>query len=86
MTSVQWPPSTHIAGAAQLCASRNHGVLALLIFRTPAGASTSLVLDAELVAVDRENNNRLKAFQELSTRARGAITAAEARTSPSHRV
>ena len=45
----------------------------------PAGASTSLVLDAELVAVDRDNNNRLKAFQELSTRARGAITTAEVR-------
>jgi len=29
--------------------------------------------------VDRDNNNRLKAFQELSTRARGAITAAEVR-------
>ena len=48
-----------------------------------AGASTSLVLDAELVAVDRENNNRLKAFQELSTRARGAITAAEVSLEPS---
>ena len=35
------------------------------------------MLDAELVAVDRDNNNRLKAFQELSTRARGAITTAE---------
>ena len=40
-----------------------------------AGGSTSLVLDAELVAVDRADNNRLKAFQELSTRARGEIAA-----------
>lgn len=39
------------------------------------GGSTSLVLDAELVAVDRADNNRLKAFQELSTRARGEIAA-----------
>lgn len=28
-------------------------------------------MDTELVAVDRADNNRLKAFQELSTRARG---------------
>ena len=34
-----------------------------------------MVLDAELVAVDRADNNRLKAFQELSTRARGEIAA-----------
>ena len=27
-----------------------------------------------MVAVDRKDGNRLKAFQELSTRARGAIT------------
>ncbi len=36
-----------------------------------------MVLDAELVAVDREKANELKSFQELSTRARGAITALE---------
>ncbi len=40
------------------------------------------MLDAELVAVDRENNNRLKAFQELSTRARGAVTTAEVQYQP----
>ena len=40
-----------------------------------AGGSTSLVLDAELVAVDRADGNRLKAFQELSTRARGEVAA-----------
>ena len=35
-----------------------------------------LVLDAELVAVDRSDGTlRLKAFQELSTRARGGVTA-----------
>ena len=28
-------------------------------------------MDAELVAVDRSDGNRLRAFQELSTRARG---------------
>ena len=28
-------------------------------------------MDTELVAVDRADGNRLKAFQELSTRARG---------------
>ncbi|KAL0029207.1 hypothetical protein WJX79_003015 [Trebouxia sp. C0005] len=39
------------------------------------GGSTSLVLDAELVAIDRADGNRLKAFQELSTRARGQIAA-----------
>ena len=40
-----------------------------------AGGCSSFVMDAELVAVDRVDGNRLKAFQELSTRARGAITA-----------
>ena len=40
-----------------------------------AGGSTSLVLDAELVAIDRADGNRLKAFQELSTRARGEVAA-----------
>lgn len=39
------------------------------------GGATSLVLDAELVAIDRADGNRLKAFQELSTRARGEIAA-----------
>ncbi|DBB01067.1 hypothetical protein WJX77_004280 [Trebouxia sp. C0004] len=39
------------------------------------GGSTSLVLDAELVAIDRADGNRLKAFQELSTRARGQVAA-----------
>ncbi|KAA6428449.1 MAG: DNA ligase [Trebouxia sp. A1-2] len=42
------------------------------------GGSTSLVLDAELVAIDRADGNRLKAFQELSTRARGQIAAHQA--------
>ena len=36
-----------------------------------AGGAKELVMDTELVAVDRADNNRLKAFQELSTRARG---------------
>ena len=31
----------------------------------------SFIVDSELVAVDRAANNRLRAFQELSTRARG---------------
>ena len=44
----------------------------------PLGVSTSLVLDAELVAIDRADGNRLKAFQELSTRARGQIAAHQA--------
>ncbi len=44
----------------------------------PLGGSTSLVLDAELVAIDRADGNRLKAFQELSTRARGQIAAHQA--------
>ena len=44
----------------------------------PPGGSTSLVLDAELVAIDRADGNRLKAFQELSTRARGQIAAHQA--------
>lgn len=34
-------------------------------------------MDTELVAVDRAQGNRLKAFQELSTRARGQITSHE---------
>ena len=44
----------------------------------PLGGSTSLVLDAELVAIDRADGNRLKAFQELSTRARGQVAAHQA--------
>ncbi len=39
------------------------------------------MLDAELVAVDRANGNSLRSFQELSTRARGDITAQQARAS-----
>ena len=35
------------------------------------GGAKELVMDAELVAVDRSDQNRLRAFQELSTRARG---------------
>jgi hypothetical protein len=35
------------------------------------------VLDAELVAVDREKDNELKSFQELSTRARGTVSSHE---------
>ena len=42
-----------------------------------SGGSSTLVMDAELVAVDRANGNRLRAFQELSTRARGQITSHE---------
>lgn len=38
-----------------------------------------MVLDAELVAIDRDKANELKSFQELSTRARGAIAASEVR-------
>ena len=41
------------------------------------GGCQEVVLDAELVAIDREKANELKSFQELSTRARGAITALE---------
>ena len=33
-----------------------------------------MVLDAELVAVDRANGNKLRAFQELATRARSEVT------------
>ena len=41
------------------------------------------MLDAELVAVDRADGNKLKAFQELSTRARGAITVDQVALAPS---
>lgn len=37
----------------------------------PAGGAKELVMDAELVAVDRSDGDRLRAFQELATRARG---------------
>ena len=41
-----------------------------------ADGINGLVLDAELVAVDRSDGKvRLRAFQELSTRARGGVTA-----------
>lgn len=40
-----------------------------------ADGINGLVLDAELVAVDRSDGKvRLRAFQELSTRARGGVT------------
>ena len=41
------------------------------------GGCKSAVLDTELVAVDRNEGNRLKPFQELSTRARGDVTASQ---------
>lgn len=37
-------------------------------------------MDTELVAVDRADGNRLKAFQELSTRARGMTEMHQAST------
>ncbi len=40
----------------------------------PQGGCTSCVIDAEVVAVDRSRGNTLRAFQELSTRARGEVT------------
>ena len=45
-----------------------------------AGGCKEVVLDAELVAIDRGKANELKSFQELSTRARGAIAASEVRS------
>jgi ATP-dependent DNA ligase len=39
-------------------------------------AALPLVIDAELVAVDRANGNRVRAFQELATRPRGSAAAA----------
>lgn len=46
------------------------------------GGPRSLVIDAELVGVDRDEEGRvlrLRAFQDLSTRARGAISEAQVR-------
>ena len=43
-----------------------------------------VVLDAELVAINRDKANELKSFQELSTRARGAIAASEVHLSALH--
>lgn len=37
--------------------------VAELVVEAAAGGAKSLIIDAELVAVDRENGNRLKAFQ-----------------------
>eukprot|EP00191_Tetraselmis_sp_GSL018_P013531 CAMPEP_0177586320 /NCGR_PEP_ID=MMETSP0419_2-20121207/5006_1 /TAXON_ID=582737 /ORGANISM="Tetraselmis sp., Strain GSL018" /LENGTH=1454 /DNA_ID=CAMNT_0019076197 /DNA_START=342 /DNA_END=4706 /DNA_ORIENTATION=+ len=51
--------------------------VAEVILEASVGGATSFIVDAELVAIDRANGNRLKAFQELSTRARGAVTSAE---------
>ena len=48
-----------------------------LCLTATAGGAKALVMDAELVAVDRANDNRLRAFQELSTRARGQVTSHE---------
>ncbi len=55
-----------------------------------AGGAGSLVVDAEVVAVDRgaapgpAGGTVLKAFQELSTRARGDITNAQVLRKPVH--
>jgi len=43
----------------------------LLDDRSAAGGGKQMVLDAELVAVDRNDGNKLRSFQEMSTRARG---------------
>ena len=46
------------------------------------GGARSLVIDAEVVGVDRDEEGRvlrLRAFQDLSTRARGAISEAQVR-------
>ena len=51
----------------------------LLTCRCCAGGATTAVLDAELVAVDRADGNRFRAFQELSTRARGKVDSHEVR-------
>eukprot|EP00898_Chlorokybus_atmophyticus_P005360 jgi/Chlat1/5825/Chrsp4S06177 len=52
------------------------------IVRTAAaGGASSLIIDAELVAVDRTNNNNLLSFQELSTRSRVAVTLSEIKVS-----
>ena len=45
-----------------------------------AGGCREVVLDAEVVAVDRGNSNALKSFQDLSTRARGTAALHEARS------
>ena len=41
-----------------------------------ADDTTELIVDAELVAVDRSNGNRPRPFQELASRSRGETTAA----------
>jgi ATP dependent DNA ligase domain len=42
-----------------------------------AAPAKSFIIDSELVAVDRAQNNRLRVFQELSTRARGGADAVQ---------
>ena len=42
-----------------------------------------MVLDAEVVAVDREKGNTLRSFQDLSTRPRGPVALHEVRLQPS---
>ena len=41
-----------------------------------------MVLDAEVVAVDREKGNALRSFQDLSTRPRGPVALPEAGSPP----
>ena len=38
-----------------------------------AGGCSEVVLDAEVVAVDRDKGNALRSFQDLSTRPRGPV-------------
>jgi len=47
------------------------------ILEAATGGAETLIIDAEIVAVDRQDGNRLRAFQELSTRARGDVNSAD---------
>ncbi|EFJ26982.1 hypothetical protein SELMODRAFT_96808, partial [Selaginella moellendorffii] len=54
--------------------SRFPDVVEIIKSSTIKRDSRSFIIDAELVAVDRANNNKLMAFQSLSTRERGGRT------------
>lgn len=57
-------------------ASENLDVHGLEQVLCSPGGCREVVLDAELVAIDRDKNE-LRSFQELSTRARGAVSSHE---------
>ena len=59
------------------CTSAFPDAAEALLVAAGASATTGAVFDGELVAVDVADGHRIRPFQELATRARGAVAAAD---------